>query len=97
MQSIRLILYVAGQTPRSDRAIASLERLVSEIGSAPDLSIVDVVEDPDAAESARILTTPTLVKEQPDPPRRVTGNLSDVAKVVLALALEVHFRSYTGS
>lgn len=93
MQSIRLILYVAGQTPRSARAVANLRRLMSEgLGGAPELTIIDVVEDPDAAESARILTTPTLVKEHPAPPRRVTGDLSNVAKVVFALSLEVHLR-----
>lgn len=98
MQSIRLILYVAGQTPRSDRAVASLRRLMAEsLGGTPELTVIDVVEDPDAAERARILTTPTLVKEYPAPSRRVTGDLSDVPKVVLALALEVHFHNSPGS
>lgn len=95
MEAIRLTLYVAGQTPRSHRAIANLRRLVAEqlaAKPAPELVIVDVTEDPDAAESARILTTPTLVKEAPSPSRRVTGDLSDSAGVLFGLALEAPLR-----
>jgi circadian clock protein KaiB len=49
--------------------------------------VVDVVHDPDAAEHARILTTPTVVREHPAPPRRVTGDLGDAARVLAALDL----------
>jgi circadian clock protein KaiB len=48
---------------------------------------VDVADEPDRAEAARILTTPTLVKEAPGQPRRVTGDLSDAERVFLALGL----------
>lgn len=93
MEAIRLTLYVAGQTPRSHRAIANLRRLVAEqLAAEPELVIVDVTADPDAAESARILTTPTLVKEAPSPARRVTGDLSDSAGVLFGLALEATLR-----
>lgn len=89
MEPIRLTLYVAGQTPRSERAIGNLRRLATEsLGDDHELAVIDVVADPEAAERARILTTPTLVKESPAPPRRVTGDLSDGATVLFALALE---------
>lgn len=52
-----------------------------------DIAVVDIVRDPERAETARILTTPTLVKESPAPPRRVTGDLADSEQVLLALAL----------
>lgn len=98
MQLIRLTLYIAGRTPRSDRAISNLRRLVSEeIEAEHEVVIIDVTENPDAAESARILTTPTLVKESPAPSRRVTGDLSDSAKVILNLALETGPRNNTNS
>ena len=89
MDQIRFKLYVAGRTPRSQRAIANLRRLGEEqLSGRYELVVVDVTEDPDAAESERILTTPTLVKEYPLPPRRVTGDLSDGERVLFGLALD---------
>lgn len=89
MSSIQLRLYVAGETPRSHRAIANLRRIVEEaLGEGCELQVIDVVEDPEAAERARILTTPTLVKHTPPPARRVTGDLSDPERVLLGLALD---------
>jgi circadian clock protein KaiB len=49
--------------------------------------VVDVLTDPESAESSRVLTTPTVVREAPAPVRRVTGDLSDVERVVFALDL----------
>jgi circadian clock protein KaiB len=89
MSPIRFTLYIAGKTSRSLAAIANLRRLgEGELGGRYHLRVVDVVEDPDAAERARILTTPTLVKEEPKPVRRVMGDLSDSRKVLIGLALD---------
>ena len=81
-------LYVAGRTPRSLQAAANLDRLGKErLGGQYDLTVVDVANEPERAEAARILTTPTLVKEAPGQARRVTGDLSDAERVFLALGL----------
>jgi circadian clock protein KaiB len=81
-------LFVMGQSPRSQRAVANLRRLCDEeLGDTYDLEVIDVLERPQAAEDARILTTPTLVKELPLPPRRVSGDLSDPDKVLVGLGL----------
>jgi circadian clock protein KaiB len=81
-------LYVAGRTARSAQAAANLDRLGKErLGGAYDLTVVDVSDDPERAEAARILTTPTLVKEGPGQARRVTGDLSDAERVFIALGL----------
>lgn len=88
MTRVVFTLYVAGRSPRSSQAAANLERLGKErLGGAYDLTIVDVADEPDRAEAARILTTPTLVKEAPGQPRRVTGDLADAERVFLALGL----------
>ena len=88
MTRVVFTLYVAGQSPRSAQATANLERLGTErLGGAYDLTVVDVADEPDRAEAARILTTPTLVKEAPGQPRRVTGDLADAERVFLALGL----------
>jgi circadian clock protein KaiB len=86
---IRLTLYVAGASLRSQRAVADLRRIAEqELGGAYELAVVDVLADPEAAEAARILTTPTLIKESPTPARRVTGDLSDGPRVLNGLSLE---------
>lgn len=82
-------LYVAGDSPRSAQAAANLNRLGQEkLGGQYDLTVVDVMSDPERAESARILTTPTLVKEAPGQKRRVTGDLSDAERVFMALGIQ---------
>ena len=81
-------LYVAGRTTRSRQAIENLRRLGDErLGGRYELVVVDVLEDPASAEAGRVLTTPTVVREQPAPARRVTGDLSDAARVADALDL----------
>ena len=49
--------------------------------------VIDVLTQPDLADEERILATPTLVKEDPAPVRRIVGDLSDTEQVLLGLAL----------
>ena len=85
MSKLVLKLYVAGHTPRSHGAIASLRRLCEQELDEYELTVIDVLERPQLAEGAKILATPTLIKEQPAPARRVIGDLSDPHKVLLGL------------
>src|SRR4051812_18473315 len=86
--AIQFTLYVAGDSPRSAEAVENLRRLVAvRFGGACEMNVVDVLTDPDRADDARILTTPTLVKEAPGTPRRVTGDLTDPDRVLAALGL----------
>jgi circadian clock protein KaiB len=85
---VRFRLYVAGDSYRSQRAIANLRKLGEErLAGRYELNVVDVQLDPDAAEQDRILATPTLIKLDPAPPRRVTGDLTDFEQVLMALGL----------
>ncbi|HEX8361703.1 MAG TPA: circadian clock KaiB family protein [Longimicrobium sp.] len=84
--SVRLVLYVAGDTPRSRSARATLQWLAEgEPGTVTE--VVDVVEAPERADAARVLLTPTLVREEPLPQRRVVGDLGAGARVAEALGL----------
>ncbi len=79
-------MYVTGSSPRAAVAIANLRRICEEeLGGRYELEIIDVLEQPQAAEDARILATPTLIKQLPPPLRRVIGDLSDKEKVLLGL------------
>ena len=85
---VEFTLYIAGDSYRSQLAVANLKRMGEErLGGRYDLSVVDVRTDPDRAERERILTTPTLIKHSPAPPRRVTGDLTDFEQVLVALSL----------
>ncbi len=68
-----LTLFVLGRTETVRRAIAN----ASALGP---VTIVDVRENPAAAEAARILATPTLVRMD-DTPARIVGDLSDMRAV----------------
>jgi circadian clock protein KaiB len=51
------------------------------------LDIVDVLQEPQQAEDARVLATPTLIREQPLPLRVLVGDLSNLSRVREALNL----------
>jgi circadian clock protein KaiB len=52
------------------------------------LNIINVLEQPEAAEAAKIIATPTLIQRAPPPGRRIIGDLSDRTAVLQALDLE---------
>lgn len=98
MSRFRFTLYVVGESARSQQAYANLRRLCDErLGGDAEITVVDVAQDPEAAERDRVLTTPTVVREAPLPARRVTGDLSDPDKVLAGLALHPSWRDpYSG-
>ena len=86
---VRLRLYVAGNAPNSVRAIANAKAMCLEHHNDKwELEIVDLMEQPLRALADEIIVTPTLLRLQPLPMRRVIGNLNDVEQVFLALGTE---------
>lgn len=83
-----LKLFVTGKTQRADIAIANIKRICDEeLQGQYQLEIIDVLENPEAAETEKILATPTLIKQLPPPLRRVIGDLTDKEKVLFGLAV----------
>lgn len=83
-----LTLFVSGASDLAARAIANARHLCdTHLHGRCSLSVVDVHEDPAAVLTSRLLATPTLVRNQPLPVRRVVGDLSDTEKVLRALDL----------
>lgn len=88
--SYELTLFVSGASDISARAIANARQLCdTHLDGRCHLSVVDVHEDPAAVLSSRVLAAPTLVKNRPLPVRKHVGDLSNTAKVLLALDLPV--------
>lgn len=83
-----LRLYVTGRSPRSERAITAIQKICEQHQEPGfDLVVIDVLEQPRLAEDEKIIATPTLIKEEPLPVRRIIGDLSDTQKVIAGLDL----------
>jgi circadian clock protein KaiB len=81
-----LSLYVAGQSPKSLRAFANLERLCEEhLAGRYEIEVIDLVENPSLARSDDILAIPTLVRRLPAPLRKIIGDLSNTERVLVGL------------
>lgn len=83
-----LRLYIAGQTPKSVRAIENLKRVCEEhLAGRYSIQIVDLMEQPRLARGDEIIAVPTLVRKLPEPIRHIIGDLSDTEKVLVGLQL----------
>ncbi len=83
-----LRLFVSGTTSRSQRAIANVQHVCEErLEGRYDLQVVDVYQDPEATRDLQVVATPTLVKLEPGPMRRIVGDLSNRSKLLVGLEL----------
>ena len=88
IQTIRLTHYISGKTVRSERTITKLRHVLEKLtGAEYELTVCDVLEEPQAAERAKILATPTLIVTSSPPVRRVIGDLAEADKVLAHLGL----------
>lgn len=84
-----LKLYITGNTRRSERAIANLRRICEvDLAGDVEVQVIDVLEQPDMADAARVMATPTLIRLLPPPIRRIVGDLSDTESVMCGLDLQ---------
>jgi circadian clock protein KaiB len=84
----KLILYVAGQTPKSLAAVRNLERICAEhLPGQYEVEVIDLKENPRLAKEHSIIAIPTLVRELPVPIRKIIGDLSDEQKVLVNLKI----------
>ena len=83
-----LRLYVAGQSPKSLKALTNLKRLCEEhLESRYQIEVIDLADDPKLATEDEIIAIPTLVRKLPEPTRRIIGDLSDAERVIVGLEL----------
>jgi circadian clock protein KaiB len=87
-ESWNMRLYVAGQTPKSLRALTNLKRICEDYLSGKyHIEIIDLLEHPQLASSDQILAIPTLVRKLPPPLRKIIGDLSNTERVLVGLNL----------
>ena len=86
-----LRLYVAGQTDRSMRAIANLERICEEhLAGRYSIEVVDLLLKPQLAAGDQIMALPTLVRRLPPPLKKIIGDLSNEDRVRVGLDIRPH-------
>ncbi len=83
-----LRLYVAGQSPRSVRALDNLRLVCDEhLAGRYRVEVIDLLVNPGLARGDEILAVPTLVRKLPEPIRKIIGDLSDTDRVLVGLQL----------
>jgi circadian clock protein KaiB len=85
---LTLRLYVAGQTPRSLRAVANMRRVcVEDLAGRYTLEVIDLYQQPHLARGEQIVAVPALVRRLPAPLRMVIGDMSNTEHVLVGLDL----------
>lgn len=83
-----LRLYVAGQSPKSIRAIDNLRQVCEEhVAGSYRIEVIDLLENPKLARGDEIIAVPTLVRRLPQPIRTIIGDLSDTDQVLVGLQI----------
>ena len=84
-----LRLYVTGMTPKSTQAIANAQKLCEQhLAGRYELKVIDIYQQPELAKGEQIIATPTLIKKQPLPLRRLIGDMSNTEKFLVGIDLK---------
>jgi len=84
-----LRLYVTGMTPRSQKAIENIKEISEEhLAGRYDLEVIDIFQQPERAQEAQVVATPTLIKQLPLPLRKLIGDMSDKDRVLIGLGIQ---------
>ena len=83
---IKLVLYVAGTTPKSLEAFSNLKKICEEyLMGQYSIDVVDLIKNPRLAKGDQIVAIPTLVRKLPPPLKKIIGDLSNKEKVLVGL------------
>ena len=89
-ENIILQLYIAGMSENSVLAIRNITQLCNQyLKDHFELEIIDIYKNPAVAEEQKIVFSPSLIRQFPLPRKILIGDLSDTAKVILALGIKL--------
>lgn len=81
-----LRLYVAGQTSKSIEAFANLKKICEEnLEGKYSIEVIDLLKNPQLAKGDQIFAIPTLVRNLPQPIKKIIGDLSNTERVLVGL------------
>ena len=79
---------MAGQTPKSIRALANLKAMCEEhLKGRYQIELIDLRKNPQLARGDQIVALPTLVRRLPLPLRSIIGDLSNSMLLLVGLDL----------
>ncbi|MBF5005869.1 circadian clock KaiB family protein [Diaphorobacter caeni] len=85
----RLRLYIAGKTTRAETALQNLEQLCEEhLAGRYSIEVIDLIQTPTLAAGDQILAVPTVVRQMPEPMRRIIGDLSNQERALVGLDIQ---------
>ncbi|MBD3583960.1 circadian clock KaiB family protein [Flavobacterium selenitireducens] len=85
----QLLLYIAGQTPKSVKALGNIKKYAEEhLKGIYSIEIIDLLKNPKLAEGDQIIAVPTLVRKFPEPIRKIIGDLSNEERVLVGLNIK---------
>ena len=89
LEKYNLRLYVAGHTPKSLAAVANLRQICeAHLAGRYTVEVIDLMDNPQLAARDQILAVPTLVRQLPEPLKRIIGDLSKTDRVLVGLDIE---------
>lgn len=84
-----LQLYIAGSSPRSQRAVVNVQMICKELLSdVCELQVIDIFQQPLLAKAEQILAVPTLIKKLPTPRRIFIGDMSNTDAIIASLNVQ---------
>ena len=79
---------MAGTTARSTAALDNLRKICEEhLAGKYEIEVIDLLERPQLAKGEQIVAIPTLVRQLPEPVRKIIGDLSNRERVLIGLDL----------
>ena len=83
-----LRLYIAGQSPKSIAAFNNLKRICEQyLAGRYRIEVIDLLQNPKLARDEQIVAIPTLIRNLPEPIRKIIGDLSDTERALVGLQL----------
>ena len=86
MIKMTFTLYISGDSLNSRQAVENVHRFGNDqLQGNYELVVIDLDRNPEEAFHRKIMATPLLIRESPEPVRKVIGSLSQVNEVMQAL------------
>jgi circadian clock protein KaiB len=83
------VLYVSGKTRLSRGAIRNLNEICEEhLEGRYSIRIIDIEKQPHIGTEKGIIASPTLIRELPEPVKRIIGDLSEREKALVAMDIK---------
>ena len=88
-EQYNLRLYVAGDSTKSVAATANLRRVCEDhLPGQYRIEVIDLLQNPRLAAGDQIVAIPTLIRQLPEPLKRIIGDLSNTGKLLVGLDIK---------